>query len=73
MWLEAICDHVAMSVEITPDDFDATPFAERGGLGAAARAFGGQIAPLLRELRARNETTWSKCHLRRRIVAGQIV
>jgi len=24
-------------------------------------------------VRARNETTWSKCHLRRRIVAGQIV
>ncbi|MBK7877781.1 MAG: DEAD/DEAH box helicase family protein [Planctomycetes bacterium] len=49
-WLEAIRDHVATSVEITADDFDATPFAERGGLGAAARAFGGQIAPLLREL-----------------------
>jgi len=49
-WLEAIRDHVAMSVEITTDDFDATPFAERGGLGAAARVFGGQIASLLREL-----------------------
>jgi type I restriction enzyme R subunit len=50
MWLEAIRDHVATSVEITTDDFDATPFVERGGLGAAARAFGGEIAPLLREL-----------------------
>jgi type I restriction enzyme R subunit len=49
-WLEAIRDHVATSVEITAEDFDATPFAERGGLGAAARAFGGAIAPLLREL-----------------------
>ncbi len=49
-WLEAIRDHIATSVEITTDDFDATPFAERGGLGAAARAFGGQIAPLLREM-----------------------
>lgn len=49
-WLEAIRDHVATSVEITTDDFDATPFAERGGLGAATRAFGGQIGPLLREL-----------------------
>ncbi|HEV8113177.1 MAG TPA: DEAD/DEAH box helicase family protein [Planctomycetota bacterium] len=49
-WLEAIRDHVATSVEITQEDFDATPFAERGGLGAAARAFDGQIAPLLREL-----------------------
>lgn len=50
VWLEAIRDHVATSVEITTDDFDATPFAERGGLGAAARVFGGQIAPLLKEL-----------------------
>jgi type I restriction enzyme R subunit len=51
-WLEAIRDHVATSVEITPEDFDGTPFAERGGLGAAARAFGGQIAPLLLEMNA---------------------
>ncbi len=49
-WLEAIRDHVATSVEITTDDFDATPFAERGGLGAAPRVFGREIAPLLREL-----------------------
>jgi type I restriction enzyme R subunit len=49
-WLEAIRDHIATSVDITADDFDATPFAERGGIGAAARVFGGQIAPLLREL-----------------------
>src|SRR5689334_17570129 len=49
-WLEAIRDHIATSVEITADDFDATPFAERGGIGAAARVFGGMIAPLLREL-----------------------
>ena len=49
-WLEAIRDHVAMSVEITADDFDATPFAERGGLGAATKVFDGQIGPLLREL-----------------------
>jgi type I restriction enzyme R subunit len=49
-WLEAIRDHVATSVEITTEDFDATPFVERGGLGAAARAFGGQIAQVLREM-----------------------
>ena len=49
-WLGAIRDHVATSVEITTEDFDTTPFAERGGLGAAAKAFGGQIGPLLREL-----------------------
>ena len=49
-WLEAIRDHVATSVEITAEDFDATPFAERGGLGAAAREFSGQIAQILREM-----------------------
>jgi type I restriction enzyme R subunit len=49
-WLEAIRDHVASSLEITPEDFGLTPFAERGGLGAAHRVFGDQLKPLLEEL-----------------------
>ena len=49
-WLEGIRDHIATSVEITTEDFDVTPFVERGGLGAAARVFDGQVAALLREL-----------------------
>jgi type I restriction enzyme R subunit len=36
MWLEAIRDHVATSVEITTDDFDATPFVERARSGSTS-------------------------------------
>jgi len=49
-WLEMIRDHVATSVEITPDDFGLVPFAEQGGLGRAAELFGKELRPLLDEL-----------------------
>jgi len=49
-WLEAIRDHVAANLAIEPDDFSYTPFAERGGLGAAHRVFGEELKPLLDEL-----------------------
>ena len=49
-WLEAVRDHIAANVEITPDDFGYAPFAQRGGLGAARRVFGDQLTPLLAEL-----------------------
>jgi type I restriction enzyme R subunit len=49
-WLEAIRDHVAANLEVTPEDFGYTPFAERGGLGAAHRVFGDRLKPLLDEL-----------------------
>ncbi len=49
-WLEMIRDHVATSVEITPDVFSYTPFAEQGGLGRAAQLFGKELRPLLDEL-----------------------
>lgn len=49
-WLEMIRDHVAQSVEITPDVFGYTPFAEQGGLGRAAQLFGKDLRPLLDEL-----------------------
>ncbi|HET7460020.1 MAG TPA: type I restriction-modification enzyme R subunit C-terminal domain-containing protein [Longimicrobium sp.] len=49
-WLEAIRDHVAANLEITPDDFQDSPFAQWGGLGAAQREFGGGLLPLLDEL-----------------------
>lgn len=49
-WLEMIRDHVATSVEITPDVFGYTPFAEQGGLGKAAQLFGKALRPLLDEL-----------------------
>ena len=49
-WLKMIRDHVATSVEITPDVFGYTPFAEQGGLGKAAQLFGKDVRPLLDEL-----------------------
>jgi len=49
-WLEMIRDHVATSVEMTPDVFGYTPFAEQGGLGKAAQLFGKELRPLLDEL-----------------------
>ncbi|MDO8433853.1 MAG: type I restriction-modification enzyme R subunit C-terminal domain-containing protein [Candidatus Binatus sp.] len=49
-WLEMIRDHVATSVEITPDVFGYTPFAEQGGLGKAVQLFGKDLNPLLNEL-----------------------
>ncbi|HEY6419167.1 MAG TPA: type I restriction-modification enzyme R subunit C-terminal domain-containing protein [Candidatus Binataceae bacterium] len=49
-WLEMIRDHVATSVEITPEAFDLNPFAQAGGLGKAAQLFGKDLRPLLDEL-----------------------
>ncbi|MBI4502903.1 MAG: DEAD/DEAH box helicase family protein [Gemmatimonadetes bacterium] len=49
-WLEAIRDHVAANLEITPDDFAYAPFVQRGGLGAANKVFGKDLKPLLDEL-----------------------
>ena len=49
-WLEDIRDHVAGSLQIEADDFDLEPFAQRGGLGAAAKAFGSDFPRVLDEL-----------------------
>ena len=49
-WLEMIRDHVATSVEITPEAFDFNPFSQAGGLGRAAQLFGKDLRPLLDEL-----------------------
>ena len=49
-WLEDIRDHVAASLQIEADDFDLEPFAQHGGLGAAAKAFGGDFPRVLDEL-----------------------
>lgn len=49
-WLTMIRDHVAQSLEIEMDDFDYTPFVEQGGLGKAAKVFGGDLAKIVGEL-----------------------
>ncbi len=41
-WLEAIRDHVAANLEIAVEDFDYAPFDNMGGMGKAARVFGGE-------------------------------
>lgn len=43
-------DHIAISMNIEPDDFDLDPFAQEGGLHAAYDAYGDQLSPLLDEL-----------------------
>ncbi|MEI8348701.1 MAG: type I restriction-modification enzyme R subunit C-terminal domain-containing protein [Candidatus Omnitrophota bacterium] len=49
-WLEKIKNHIAESVEITPDDFDYAPFDTMGGLGKANKIFGNRINKILEEL-----------------------
>lgn len=49
-WLTLIRDHIANSLEIQPDDFDYTPFAEEGGLGAARKVFGDELREILGNL-----------------------
>jgi type I restriction enzyme R subunit len=49
-WLEAICEHVGSSLEIDVEDFEYTPFAQRGGVGKAAQIFGAELPTLLKEL-----------------------
>jgi type I restriction enzyme, R subunit len=49
-WLDRIRDHIATSLRITTEDFEYTPFAERGGIGGAYRALGDDLAALLEDL-----------------------
>ena len=49
-WLNLIRDHIATSLSIEPDDFEFTPFVEKGGLGKATLLFSPNLAPLLSEL-----------------------
>jgi len=50
LWLEAIRDHVATSLEIGVDDFEYAPFNQRGGVGRAVQVFGPELPGLLDEL-----------------------
>ena len=49
-WLELIRDHIATSLSIEPDDFEYSPFSQRGGLGRAHEVFGAWLTTLLEEL-----------------------
>jgi type I restriction enzyme R subunit len=50
LWLERIRDHIAASLTITVEDFEAVPFVQHGGLGKAHELFGDDLPPLLEEL-----------------------
>ncbi len=49
-WLNLIREHIATSISIERDDFEQTPFIQRGGLGKAHQLFGEQLPKLLDEL-----------------------
>ena len=41
---------VAQSLELELEDFDLTPFVEKGGLGGARKVFGVELGSLVKEL-----------------------
>ncbi|MBX6722251.1 MAG: restriction endonuclease subunit R, partial [Dactylosporangium sp.] len=49
-WLEMMRDHIAANLEITREDFEYAPFAQKGGLAGAHRAFGGELERIVEEL-----------------------
>jgi len=49
-WLELIRDRIVVDLEVRMEDFDQTPFAERGGLGKVWTLFGDEIEQLVTEL-----------------------
>ena len=49
-WLEMIKNHISTSLGIEEDDFDYTPFQERGGLLRARQVFGDELDVIMDEL-----------------------
>ena len=49
-WLYLIRDHIATSLAIELDDFQYTPFNQRGGAVKAAEVFGKDLDQILDEL-----------------------
>jgi type I restriction enzyme R subunit len=49
-WLQNIKDHIASSLEVEKDDFELSPFYEKGGLIKAYEVFGNKLDELLNEL-----------------------
>ena len=48
-WMDLICEHIATNVTIEADDFDRSPFNQRGGLGKVHELFGDQLTQVLDE------------------------
>jgi len=49
-WLRMIKDHIVSSVNIERNDFDNTPFAEKGGLIKVWKLFGTELDKIIEEL-----------------------
>jgi len=49
-WLRLMKDTIARSIHLDRDDFDLSPFVERGGLGKVWSLFGERTFPLIDEL-----------------------
>ena len=49
-WLTMIKDHIATSLKIEIDDFEYTPFQQKGGAVRAYQVFGNQLNKILEEL-----------------------
>jgi len=49
-WLTWMKENIATELGISRESFEYTPFAEHGGIGKAAQAFGKRLTPLLDEL-----------------------
>jgi type I restriction enzyme R subunit len=49
-WLQMIKQHIATSVKVSMDDFEYTPFQEKGGAIKAVKVFGQELDDILEEL-----------------------
>ena len=49
-WLEAMRDHIAANLQVEMEDFEYTPFSQRGGAPRAYAVFGGELSKILDEL-----------------------
>jgi len=52
-WLEAIKDHITLSLAMEDEDFDSTPFVGMGGKGKAYKLFGERLTVIVNELNER--------------------
>ena len=49
-WLRLMKEHIATSLGVSEDDFELTPFVERGGAFRAHKLFGDQLQAVVNEL-----------------------
>lgn len=52
-WLDRMAEHIATSLAIAPEDFEAGWFGQHGSLGHAHALFGARLKPLMAELNER--------------------